>query len=136
MYARAFLRSSDYLGIQVRLTVIFALIIMYASSSGWIAAVLTVFTLFITGIQMLPLFGHFDHLSLQELYPVKKEEKMKSYFALLKTALGVQALILIAASVYAAGLTGGLYALIGSAVLIFALLPSYMSARLKKYGKI
>ncbi|MCY7946389.1 ABC transporter permease [Bacillus atrophaeus] len=136
MYARAFLRSSDYLGIQVRLTVIFALIIMYASSSEWIAAVLTVFTLFITGIQMLPLFGHFDHLSLQELYPVKKEEKMKSYFALLKTALGVQALILIAASVYAAGLTGGLYALIGSAVLIFALLPSYMSARLKKYGKI
>lgn len=131
MFARAFLRSSDYLGIQVRLTVIFALIIMYASASPMIAGILTVFTVFITGIQLLPLFGHFDHLALQELYPVKKEAKLKSYFSLLKTALSVQALLMAAASAYAAGAAGFLYALIGSAVLIFVVLPSYMTARLK-----
>ncbi|MEC1605216.1 ABC transporter permease [Bacillus halotolerans] len=136
MFARAFLRSSDYLGIQVRLTVIFALIIMYASASPMIAGILTVFTVFITGIQLLPLFGHFDHLALQELYPVKKEAKLKSYFSLLKTALSVQALLMAAASAYAAGAAGFLYALIGSAVLIFGVLPSYMTARLKKHGKL
>ncbi|MCY9183549.1 ABC transporter permease [Bacillus halotolerans] len=136
MFARAFLRSSDYLGIQVRLTVIFALIIMYASASPMIAGILTVFTVFITGIQLLPLFGHFDHLALQELYPVKKEAKLKSYFSLLKTALSVQALLMAAASAYAAGAAGFLYALIGSAVLIFVVLPSYMTARLKKHGKL
>ncbi|PAY13295.1 MULTISPECIES: ABC transporter permease [unclassified Bacillus (in: firmicutes)] len=136
MFARAFLRSSDYLGIQVRLTVIFALIIMYASASPMIAGILTVFTVFITGIQLLPLFGHFDHLALQDLYPVKKEAKLKSYFSLLKTALSVQALLMAAASAYAAGAAGFLYALIGSAVLIFVVLPSYMTARLKKHGKL
>ncbi|KUP39463.1 ABC transporter permease [Bacillus halotolerans] len=136
MFARAFLRSSDYLGIQVRLTVIFALIMMYASASPIIAGILTVFTVFITGIQLLPLFGHFDHLALQELYPVKKEAKLKSYFSLLKTALSVQALLMAAASAYAAGAAGFLYALIGSAVLIFVILPSYMTARLKKHGKL
>ncbi|MEC1663135.1 ABC transporter permease [Bacillus halotolerans] len=136
MFARAFLRSSDYLGIQVRLTVIFALIIMYASASPMIAGILTVFTVFITGIQLLPLFGHFDHLALQELYPVKKEAKLKNYFSLLKTALSVQALLMAAASAYAAGAAGFLYALIGSAVLIFVVLPSYMTARLKKHGKL
>ncbi|UQZ45428.1 ABC transporter permease [Bacillus sp. PK3-037] len=136
MFARAFLRSSDYLGIQVRLTVIFALIMMYASASPMIAGILTVFTVFITGIQLLPLFGHFDHLALQELYPVKKEAKLKSYFSLLKTALSVQALLMAAASAYAAGAAGLLYALIGSAVLIFVVLPSYMTARLKKHGKL
>lgn len=136
MFARAFLRSSDYLGIQVRLTVIFALIIMYASASPMIAGILTVFTVFITGIQFLPLFGHFDHLALQELYPVKKEAKLKSYFSLLKAALSVQALLMAAASAYAAGAAGFLYALIGSAVLIFVVLPSYMTARLKKHGKL
>ncbi len=136
MFARAFLRSSDYLGIQVRLTVIFALIMMYASASPMIAGILTVFTVFITGIQLLPLFGHFDHLALQELYPVKKEAKLKSYFSLLKTALSVQALLMAAASAYAAGAAGFLYALIGSAVLIFVILPSYMTARLKKHGKL
>ncbi|MEC1599977.1 ABC transporter permease [Bacillus halotolerans] len=136
MFARAFLRSSDYLGIQVRLTVIFALIIMYASASPMIAGILTVFTVFITGIQLLPLFGHFDHLALQELYPVKKEAKLKSYFSLLKTALSVQALLMAAASAYAADAAGFLYALIGSAVLIFVVLPSYMTARLKKHGKL
>ncbi|WP_316274859.1 ABC transporter permease [Bacillus halotolerans] len=136
MFARAFLRSSDYLGIQVRLTVIFALIMMYASASPMIAGILTVFTVFITGIQLLPLFGHFDHLALQELYPVKKEAKLKSYFSLLKTALSVQALLMAAASAYAAGAAGFLYALIGSVVLIFVVLPSYMTARLKKHGKL
>ncbi|MDL5613356.1 ABC transporter permease [Bacillus halotolerans] len=136
MFARAFLRSSDYLGIQVRLTVIFALIMMYASASPIIAGILTVFTVFITGIQLLPLFGHFDHLALQELYPVKKEAKLKSYFSLLKTALSVQALLMAAASAYAAGAAGFLYALIGSVVLIFVVLPSYMTARLKKHGKL
>lgn len=136
MFARAFLRSSDYLGIQVRLTVIFALIMMYASASPMIAGILTVFTVFITGIQLLPLFGHFDHLALQELYPVKKEAKLKSYFSLLKTALSVQALLMAAASAYAAGAAGFLYALIGSAVLIYVILPSYMTARLKKHGKL
>ncbi|MDQ7725011.1 ABC transporter permease [Bacillus halotolerans] len=136
MFARAFLRSSDYLGIQVRLTVIFALIMMYASATPIIAGILTVFTVFITGIQLLPLFGHFDHLALQELYPVKKEAKLKSYFSLLKTALSVQALLMAAASAYAAGAAGFLYALIGSAVLIFVVLPSYMTARLKKHGKL
>lgn len=74
MFTRAFLRSSDYLGILVRLTIVFALIIMYISASPLIAAVLTVFAIFITGIQLLPLFGHFDHLALQELYPVKKKQ--------------------------------------------------------------
>ncbi|MGQ5175725.1 ABC transporter permease [Bacillus halotolerans] len=136
MFARAFLRSSDYLGIQVRLTVIFALIMMYASANPIIAGILTVFTVFITGIQLLPLFGHFDHLALQELYPVKKEAKLKSYFSLLKTALSVQALLMAAASAYAAGAAGFLYALIGSVVLIFVVLPSYMTARLKKHGKL
>ncbi|MCR6596028.1 ABC transporter permease [Bacillus halotolerans] len=136
IFARAFLRSSDYLGIQVRLTVIFALIMMYTSASPMIAGILTVFTVFITGIQLLPLFGHFDHLALQELYPVKKEAKLKSYFSLLKTALSVQALLMVAASAYAAGAAGFLYALIGSAVLIFVVLPSYMTARLKKHGKL
>ncbi|UTL73692.1 ABC transporter permease [Bacillus halotolerans] len=136
MFARAFLRSSDYLGIQVRLTVIFALIMMYASATPIIAGILTVFTVFITGIQLLPLFGHFDHLALQDLYPVKKEAKLKSYFSLLKTALSVQALLMAAASAYAAGAAGFLYALIGSAVLIFVVLPSYMTARLKKHGKL
>ncbi|MFP9048756.1 ABC transporter permease, partial [Enterococcus faecalis] len=87
------------------------LIIMYVSASPLIAAVLTVFAIFITGIQLLPLFGHFDHLELQELYPVQKETKLKSYFSLLKTALSIQALLMSVASAYAAGLTGFLYAL-------------------------
>nr|WGD86441.1 ABC transporter permease EcsB [Bacillus subtilis] len=136
MFTRAFLRSSDYLGILVRLTIVFALIIMYISASPLIAAVLTVFAIFITGIQLLPLFYHFDHLALQELYPVKKETKLKSYFSLLKTALSIQAMLMSVASAYAAGLTGFLYALIGSAVLIFVVLPAYMTTRLKKHGKL
>ncbi|MGV7064771.1 ABC transporter permease, partial [Bacillus velezensis] len=135
-YARAFLRSNDYLGIQVRLTIIFILIIMLVSANPWITAALTVFTVFITGIQLLPLFGHFHHLSLQELYPVNQKAKLQSFFSLMKSALTVQALLFCAASAYAAGVSGALYAAVASAVLIFVIMPSYMGGRLKKYGKL
>ncbi|APB81488.1 exoprotein ABC transporter permease EscB [Bacillus amyloliquefaciens] len=136
MYARAFLRSNDYLGIQVRLTIIFILIIMLVSANPWITAALTVFTVFITGIQLLPLFGHFHHLSLQELYPVNQKAKLQSFFSLMKSSLTVQALLFCAASAYAAGVSGALYAAVASAVLIFVIMPSYMGGRLKKYGKL
>ena len=81
MYARAFLRSNDYLGIQVRLTIIFILIIMLVSANPWITAALTVFTVFITGIQLLPLFGHFHHLSAGALPGQSESEAAKFLFA-------------------------------------------------------
>ncbi|ASB90254.1 ABC transporter permease [Bacillus sonorensis] len=135
MYARAFIRSNDYFGIVLRLTVIFAVIIVYFSTHEWVSALLAVFTVFITGIQLTPLFDHFSHLSLQELYPVRQEERRKSFFSLLHIVLSIQALVLAAACAIKMQWTGTLAGLAGSALLIFVILKPYFSSRLKKHAR-
>ncbi|MCD2524758.1 hypothetical protein CHCC15325_2241 [Bacillus licheniformis] len=135
MYGRAFIRSNDYFGIVVRLTAIFGIIIAYFSTYEWVSAALIVFTVFITGIQLTPLFDHFSHLSLQELYPVKAAEKRKSFFGLLHIVLSVQALVLSAVAGAMMQWTGMLAGLAGSALLIFVILKPYFNSRLKKNAK-
>lgn len=135
MYARAFIRSNDYFGIVLRLTVIFGLIIAYFSTNDWVSAVLIVFTVFITGIQLTPLFDHFSHLSLQELYPVRQEERRKSFFGLLQTVLCIQALLLSLGAAISMHWTGMLAGLLGAALLIFAVMKPYFTSRLKKHTR-
>ncbi|MED1738345.1 ABC transporter permease [Bacillus swezeyi] len=135
MYGRAFIRSNDYFGIVIRLTVIFALIIVYFSTIEWVSALLIVFTVFITGIQLTPLFDHFSHLSLQELYPVRQEKRRKSFFRLLHIVLSIQALLLAAAAGFKMHWTGALFGLAGSALLIFVVMKPYFSSRLKKNAR-
>ncbi|MFN2746928.1 MULTISPECIES: ABC transporter permease [Bacillus] len=135
MYGRAFIRSNDYFGIVIRLTVIFALIIAYFSTVEWVSALLVVFTVFITGIQLTPLFDHFSHLSLQELYPVRQEEKRKSFFQLLQIVLSIQAILVAAAACVRLQWTGMLLGLGGSALLIFVVMKPYFTSRLRKNAR-
>lgn len=79
MYVRAFVRSNDYFGLVFRLTAVFVLIILYTGAAGWVGALLVLFTVFITGVQLVPLTKHFAHLSLQALYPVSQKEKDRSF---------------------------------------------------------
>ncbi|MDA7025995.1 ABC transporter permease [Bacillus sp. CLL-7-23] len=135
MYSRAFIRSNDYLGIVLRLTVIFAIIIGYFSSYQWVSAGLIIFTVFITGIQLTPLFNHFSHLSLQELYPVNQKEREKSFFGLLHVVLSVQAFILATTLGIKLNWTGMFIGLMGSLLLIFVIMKPYFNSRLKKNAR-
>ncbi|ALC80622.1 MULTISPECIES: ABC transporter permease [Bacillus] len=132
MYARAFIRSNDYFGLAIRLTVISALIILYFSANQWITAGLIAFAVFLTGIQLTPLYGHFSQLSLPELYPVKKERKASSFFTLLKSILIIQAALLVLISLFKMQWAGSLAGMVASLLLIFGILPPYFSRRLKK----
>lgn len=132
MYARAFIRSNDYFGLSLRLTVISALIILYFSANQWITGGLIAFAVFLTGIQLIPLYGHFSQLSLPELYPIRKERKISSYFALLKSVLLIQAALLAIISLFKMQWAGSLAGILASLLLIFAILPPYFNSRLKK----
>ncbi|MGE1098000.1 ABC transporter permease [Bacillus altitudinis] len=132
MYVRAFLRSNDYFGLVFRLTAVFVLILLYTGAAGWVGALLVLFTVFITGVQLVPLTKHFAHLSLQALYPVSQQEKDRSFFVLVRNVLIIQSIVLSSAVFPAGGWKGSGLALLISLVFVLVLFKPYVQSRLKK----
>ncbi|MFJ7728043.1 ABC transporter permease [Neobacillus sp. NPDC097160] len=92
LFSRTFLRSSDYLGLFLRLTVIGALGI-YFISFGLGQILLSVLFLYLTGFQLLPLWNHHQNKLWVDLYPVAQKYKTASFHLILMTILAIQAAI-------------------------------------------
>ncbi|WML38662.1 ABC transporter permease [Neobacillus sp. OS1-2] len=92
LFSRTFLRSSDYLGLFIRLTVIGALAI-YFISFGFGQILLGVLFLYLTGFQLLPLWNHHQNKLWIDIYPVAPKFKTASFHFLLMVILTVQAII-------------------------------------------
>ncbi|EKN70256.1 ABC transporter, permease protein EscB [Neobacillus bataviensis LMG 21833] len=92
LFSRTFLRSSDYLGLFIRLTVIGALAI-YFISFGLGQILLCVLFLYLTGFQLLPLWNHHQNKLWVDIYPVASNYKTISFHFLLMIILTIQAVI-------------------------------------------
>jgi len=92
LFSRTFLRSSDYLGLFVRLTVIGGLAI-YFISFGLGQILLSVLFLYLTGFQLLPLWNQHQNKLWVDLYPVENHHKSASFHYLLMVILSVQVFI-------------------------------------------
>ena len=92
LFARTFLRTSDYLGLFVRLTVIGALAI-YFISFGIGQLLLTILFIYLTGFQLLPLWNHHQNKLWVDLYPVSPKNKTASFHFLLMIILVIQTII-------------------------------------------
>ena len=93
LLARTFLRSGDYLGLFVRLSVIGGVAIYYLTF-GIGQIVLVVLFLYLTGFQLLPLWKHHQNHSMLELYPIHQKVKESSFLRILRNVLALQALLL------------------------------------------
>ncbi|MEH7116386.1 ABC transporter permease [Neobacillus vireti] len=92
LFARTFLRSSDYLGLFVRLTVIGGLAI-YFISFGVGQVLLTLLFIYLTAFQLLPLWNHHQNKLFVDLYPVSQQAKNSSFHYLLMVILTVQSFL-------------------------------------------
>jgi ABC-2 type transport system permease protein len=92
LFSRAFLRSSDYLGLFTRLTVIGALGI-YFISFGLGQILLGILFLYLTGFQLLPLWNHHQNKLWVDLYPVEPKFKTAAFYSLLMTILVIQTVV-------------------------------------------
>ncbi|MCQ6280663.1 ABC transporter permease [Bacillus sp. EB600] len=92
LYTRTFLRSGDYLGLFVRLTVIGGIAI-YFLSFGLGQVLLAVLFLYLTGFQLLPLWNHHQNKLWVDLYPVHANDKKSAFYSLLMVILIVQTII-------------------------------------------
>ncbi len=92
LFSRTFLRSSDYLGLFIRLTVIGSLGI-YFISFGLGQILISIVFLYLTGFQLLPLWNHHQNKLWVNLYPVPARFKDDAFHYLLMLLLSTQAFI-------------------------------------------
>ncbi|MFC0272054.1 ABC transporter permease [Metabacillus herbersteinensis] len=94
LFSRAFLRSGDYLGIFVRLTVIGGVITYYTADNTYGSLAVGLLVIFLTGIQLMSLMKHYDLLELPTLYPKGEQQKLMQFLLLIQKLLVTQAVLL------------------------------------------
>ncbi|TFJ40397.1 ABC transporter [Carnobacterium divergens] len=131
LYARTFLRGTEYSGLFIRLTGIAAILIV-VTHSFYVGLFLAVIFIYLTGFQLLPLYFHYDNMSLTNLYPVKETVKTGALKRLLMMILLCQSVIIVIASLLVLSITESL--LMGIVALVFSVVfcQFYLPSRIKK----
>jgi ABC-2 type transport system permease protein len=92
LFSRTFLRSGDYLGLYIRLTVI-GILALYFISFGIGQILLAILFMYLTGFQLLPLWNHHQNKLWIDLYPVQLKFKSQAFHFLLMVILTLQAIL-------------------------------------------
>ena len=75
LYARAFLRSQDYLGLTLRLSLLSILSLIFLRQQAWIALCLCLLFNYLLYFQLLALANHYNYYPLGFLYPQPQTAK-------------------------------------------------------------
>ncbi|MEC2078651.1 ABC transporter permease [Metabacillus fastidiosus] len=132
MYVRAFLRSGDYVGIHLRLTIIGSVILVYLAGNIYSGLAISILFLFLTGIQLMSLYKHYDLLEISNLYPTADNYKLKHFTSLMRTVLIIQLLVFSIVIFLTAGGVLAAPILLISFAFTFLFVYVYMPKRLKK----
>jgi ABC-2 type transport system permease protein len=130
LFSRAFLRSSDYLGLFTRLTVIGVLAI-YFISFGIGQILFGILFLYLTGFQLLPLWNHHQNKLWVDLYPVEQKYKTAAFYSLLMTILAIQAVIFSLFILFKGDLVISVLSLVADLVFSYVFVNFYAKNRLK-----
>jgi ABC-2 type transport system permease protein len=130
LYSRTFLRSGDYLGLFVRLTVIGSLGI-YFLSFGWGKLLLAVLFLYLTGFQLMPLWNHHQNKLWVDLYPAASKYKWVSFRMIMLVILTVQTVIFVLLILLNGEWMIGLISLIAGLAFTYIFVTFYSKNRLK-----
>ncbi|TFD99231.1 ABC transporter permease [Jeotgalibacillus salarius] len=132
LYTRTFLRSDEYFGLWVRLTVISGVIIGGADNL-WLKVITALLFLYLTGFQLIPLLKKHELKIWPDLYPIQSGYRHQSFKKLLTKILIVQGAVftvinLVKLDLYGAGLTAA-----ASIAFVIAFVSLYVPAQIKKH---
>ncbi|MDY7221716.1 ABC transporter permease [Halalkalibacterium halodurans] len=109
LFARSFVRSNDYFGIYLRLTIV-AIILMAGLPGGWLKLVVNLLFVYIVALQLSTLSNHYKTNQMVDLYPVHGDERSGAFsfvlFRLLIIHVLVSGLVLIMTTTISYGLLG------------------------------
>ncbi|WP_312472429.1 ABC transporter permease [Neobacillus sp.] len=130
LFSRTFLRSSDYLGLFIRLTII-GILGIYFISFGLGQILLSVLFLYLTGFQLLPLWNHHQNKLWVDLYPVAPKYKISAFHLLLIIILFIQTVIFALFILIKGEMVIALLALVAGALFSYLFVYLYSKNRLK-----
>ncbi|MGX7264594.1 ABC transporter permease [Enterococcus crotali] len=92
LYARSFLRGSEYSGLFIRLVLV-AGVILFFLKEFWISMGVSVLFVYLIGFQLIPIYTQFDYMVMTHLYPVSDKQKKQAVSKLITVLLFVAALL-------------------------------------------
>ncbi|MBM7097786.1 ABC transporter permease [Bacillus sp. H-16] len=127
MYSRSFVRSNDYFGIFVRLTLLGSLFLSIVTLS-WGIWLIGVLFIYMTGIQLKTLKAHFKTNQMIDLYPAAIKNKSRAHVTLMNILLAFQVIVFFGVTMAAHGPKEAVPVLIATGLLAFL----YPNVLLKK----
>jgi ABC-2 type transport system permease protein len=129
LYRLTFSRSEDYLGLSSRLVVIGG-IALAAIDQPILSFGVGVLFIYLIGIQLLPLFSHHDTKLWLMLYPVNKQEKMRTFLQLLTALLSIVVLMYTSTLMFRLTVLDGLLFLVLASVFAYGFVWIYAKNKL------
>ena len=132
LFARGFVRNSEYSGLFVRLTIV-ALLLIYAIHNYWVLTVIGALFIYLVEFQLLPLFKKYDAIVLTHIYPLTESQKQQSFQLLVTVVLLLQWVIMTLALLIFLGLHLTTFLpIIISLVMVIVLVKLYLPRQLQK----
>lgn len=135
LYSRVLVRSSEYSGLIIRLTLV-GLILIWFSQSFWLMIIVGVLFIYLIGFQMLPMYHAFDYMLMTQLYPVDTSQKRQAVNSLIRWVLvSVVTLFSIATLIVFPDKKAAAEIVIAYVVMTLFMTYIYLPNRLKKIEK-
>ncbi|KIL47337.1 ABC transporter permease [Jeotgalibacillus campisalis] len=101
LFVRTFLRSDEYFGLWIRLSII-ASVIIAGSDVMWVKIAVAILFLYLTGFQLIPMLKKHELKIWPDLYPLPGDYRNESFKGVLSTVLIVQGVLFILISAWGA----------------------------------
>ncbi|OEG11262.1 multidrug ABC transporter permease [Enterococcus plantarum] len=132
LYARSFLRGSEYSGLFIRLVLV-AGVILFFLKEFWISMGVSVLFVYLIGFQLIPIYTQFDYMVMTHLYPVPDGQKKQAVSKLVTVLLLVAALLFsVFVLIALPDLKEGLMVVVALIVEVLLFAKFYVPYRLKK----
>lgn len=129
LYRMTFIRSSDYLNLYVRLTLIGGIMIYFIPNT-WVKIAIALLFLYMTSFQLIPLYHHYRTSIWIDLYPVQKEVQQQSFLKDMRVLTIVQAALFSLLFVVAMDWLGLVITLVISGLFTYLFYKGYVKNRI------
>ncbi|HHW39302.1 MAG TPA: ABC transporter permease [Bacillales bacterium] len=134
LYSRTFSRTSDYLGIYVRLLVIGG-ILLYFLPLGYSKLVILLLFVYLSGFQILPLYRHHTMKIWIDLYPISQEVRRSNFIQLLFYLLLIKSTLFSIVIFFTGDLILGFLALGAGFVFSYLFTFTYVNKKIVKHDE-
>ncbi|WP_409304557.1 ABC transporter permease [Peribacillus sp. SCS-155] len=131
LYARTLLRANDFVGLLIRLTIIgsFALA---AFDNIWAKIIITLLFLYMTGLQLIPVWKTHEMKIWVSLYPLSAELRKKAVIQLICLFLLAEIAVFFIVAVLAGGVIQGA-ASVAAGIIFIYLFQTYAKNKIEKF---